>query len=252
MKRSSQLKLGLVGAIPFALTACSPQAPNRPETVSGTLKKTYESVQSCVDDKLPVDICSDAFMAAMAEHRRIAPAYGTKADCEADFVEGYCAEASNGQFMPKLGGFEIVADYNLPASQAAALSSPAGSSASGGGNDGFLSGLLLGQLLSDGGTRYYSEPIYISRDSRGQFYRSTLSRQIEMGKTFQRSSQVASGVSYTSQQKASITSSLKRPTTINTKPVSLSSSSSRSGFGSQAAARSGWGSSGGGRSSFGG
>lgn len=249
MKRSNQLKLGLVGAIPFALTACSPQAPSRPETVSGTLKKTYESVQSCVDDKLPVDICSDAFMAAMAEHRRIAPTYGTKADCEADFVEGYCAEASNGQFLPKLGGFEIVADYNIPASQAAAMTRPAGgSNASGNGNDGVLTALLLG----NGGTRYYSEPIYISRDSRGQFYRSTLARQIEMGKTFQRSSQVASGVNYTSQQKPSITSSLKRPTTINTKPVSLSSSSSRSGFGSQAAARSGWGSSGSSRSSFGG
>ncbi|HGM8087270.1 TPA: DUF1190 domain-containing protein [Pseudomonas aeruginosa] len=252
MKRSSQLKLGLVSTIPVALVACTPAENN----VTGTLKKSYDSVQQCVDDKMPVDVCSDAYMNAMAEHKRIAPTYKTKDECEADFVAGYCAETSNGLFMPKLGGFEIAANYKMPASQAQELqnaynaSQPAGGGGAGGSN-GFLTGMLLGQLLSNGNARYYSEPVYVYRDSRGSFARSTLSRQIELGKTFQRSTQVKSGSSYTANQKPSITSALKRPTTINTTPTTVATASSRSGFGTQSAARSGWGFSGG-RSSSGG
>lgn len=252
MKRSTQLKLGLVSTIPVALAACTPADHN----VTGMLKKSYDSVQQCVDDKMPVDICSDAYMSAMAEHKRIAPTYKTKDECEADFVAGYCAETSNGLFMPKLGGFEIAANYKIPASQAqelqSALNAPQASGGSnGGGGNGFLTGLLLGQMLNNGSARYYSEPVYVYRDSRGSFARSTLSRQIELGKTFQRSTQVRSGSSYTASQKPSITSALKRPTTINTQPTTVASaSSSRSGFGTQSAARSGWSFSGG-RSSSG-
>jgi uncharacterized protein YgiB involved in biofilm formation len=250
MKRSTQLKLGLVSTLPVALAACTPME----ETISGTMKKTYNSVQQCVDDKMPVDVCSDAFMNAMAEHKRIAPTYRGKQECEADFVPEYCAETSNGLFMPKLGGFEIATEFNAPASQVQQLQNAynAGqSSGGGGGGNDLLTGLLIGNMLSSGNARYYSEPVYVHRDSRGAFERSTLSRRIEAGKTFQRSTQVAGGATYASNKNASITSALKRPTTINTKPVTVSSSSNRGGFGSQSAARSGWGFSGG-RSSFGG
>lgn len=250
MKRSQHLRLGLVSAIPVALVACTPVE----DTVSGTMKKTYTSVQQCVDDKMPVDVCSDAYMNAMAEHRRIAPTYTSKADCEADFVPDYCDAASTGQFVPKLGGFEIATAFNAPAGQVQQLQNAynAGQAAASSGGSDLLTGVLLGQMLSGGNARYYSEPIYYHRDSRGQFARSTLARQIEQGKTYSRSTQVSSGTKYTAVKKPSITSALKRPTTINTKPVTVSSSSSRSGFGSQAAARSGWGFSGGSRSSFGG
>ncbi|MGI0649547.1 DUF1190 domain-containing protein [Pseudomonas aeruginosa] len=261
MKRSSQLKLGMVTAIPLVLSACS--QPNEPaeKMISGSVKNSYDSVQQCVDDKLPVDVCSDAYMAALAQHKKIAPAYKDEESCEADFVPDYCAVTSEGLFMPKLGGFEIAAQYSLPESQVAAMNggslagvaAPVSAAAAGvaSSNDGLLTGLLLGQMLGNGSARYYSEPIYVHRDSRGAFSRSTLSRQISAGKSFERSVQVTSGQRYTTASKPSITSALKRPTAISSKPVTVASTSSRGGFGSQSAARSGWGMSSG-RSSFGG
>lgn len=104
----------MVTAIPLVLSACS--QPNEPaeKMISGSVKNSYDSVQQCVDDKLPVDVCSDAYMAALAQHKKIAPAYKDEESCEADFVPDYCAVTSEGLFMPKLGGFEIAAQYSLP------------------------------------------------------------------------------------------------------------------------------------------
>lgn len=73
MRRSS-VKLVLASSLPLALTACS--APEETYTVS---KRTnYTTVQACVDDKVPVDVCSDAYMQALADHRRIAPPTATR------------------------------------------------------------------------------------------------------------------------------------------------------------------------------
>src|SRR3546814_14226583 len=89
-------------------------------------------------------------MAAMAEHRRIAPTYSNQADCDADFVADWCQQDSAGQFIPRLGGFELTAagqvtqatvdaaKAQLPASEA----KPQGSGCSG-------SNLRTGSLIDN-------------------------------------------------------------------------------------------------------
>ncbi|WP_095101091.1 DUF1190 domain-containing protein [Pseudomonas sp. Irchel 3A5] len=230
MRRSS-LKLVLASTLPLAISACS-----KPDTVEVTAQQTYPTVQSCVDQKVPVDVCSDAYMTALADHRRIAPTYDNAAACEADFVPDYCQQNSDGKFTPKMGGFQLEISGELPKDQVEAAKAQANQSGGSGfassGVNGFLMGMLVSNMIngfSGGGGRYYSQPVYQERDSRGGYQSSTLSRQIERGKTFGNSTQArtSSTGSYTK-------STLGRNS-------SVSSSVSRGGFGSQATARSGWG-----------
>lgn len=265
MKRSTQLKLGLVSTIPVTLAACSPMDDPARNLQSGTMSKSYETVSQCTADSIPTDICSQAFMAAMNEHGRIAPTYKEEAECEADFVPDYCEVTSNGNYMPKLGGFQLNTQFSGTPEQIAELKKAyqdgqLSAQGGGGGND-MLVGLLLGQMLSGGRGSYSSQPlyadrrkeessgsfggsgIYSSRNGRGSYSTSTLASQIERGKTFQRSTQVSSGSSYSTQKPNSITSGLSRSQTLSSKPVTVgSTTSSRNGFGAPSTARSGWGS----------
>ncbi|WP_150782877.1 DUF1190 domain-containing protein, partial [Pseudomonas fluorescens] len=93
-----------------------------------------------------------------------------------------------------------------------------------------LTGLLIGNMLSNNRNSYYSQPVYRYRDNRGNYGTSTLNQRIANGSTFNRSNQAKYGGSYTN----SISKSAS-------KPVSVTSSTSRGGFGSKASARSGWG-----------
>jgi uncharacterized protein YgiB involved in biofilm formation len=244
MKRSKSIQLILVSTIPFALAACDSSVQQAVRTV--TDKRSFETVQSCVDSKIPADICADAYMGAMALHRKEAPTYDTQTNCEADFIAGYCAAITGGQFMPKLGGFQITSDREEVVPVAAGQANQAGSGHSGGSNDGLLTGLLLGQMMSGGGARYYSEPVYISRDSRGSFSNSTLAKQVEGGSTFSRSQQASKGGNYA---QSTTKSSSMRDALSRSKSTAAVASVTRGGFGSQASARSGWGGSSG---SFGG
>ncbi len=230
MRRSS-LKLVLASTLPLAISACS-----KPDTVEVSAQQTYPTVQACVDSKIPVDVCSDAYMNALAEHRRIAPTYDDSASCEADFVPNYCQQNSDGKFTPKLGGFELELSGELPkdqyeAAKAQAAQSGGGSGIGGSAVNGFLMGMLVSNMVNGmgGGGRYYAQPIYQERDSRGGYQSSTLSRQIERGKTFGNSTQARTSSTGTYSK-----STLGRNS-------SVSSSVSRGGFGSQATARSGWG-----------
>ncbi|WP_191489655.1 DUF1190 domain-containing protein [Pseudomonas sp. FEN] len=234
MRTRSSVKLVLAGTLPLALSACGPSQ----DRVDVTTKNNFKSVEECVAAKVPVEVCSDAFMQALADHRRIAPTYDDQASCDSDFVPGYCQVGADGKYMPKMGGFELAMSGQVPrkdleqAQQAAAQSGGSG----GGGNGGLLTGLLLGNLLSNsgGGGRYYSQPIYDNRDSRGAYSSSTLSRQIDEGKSFSRSTQARSSSTNT-YTPATLGKSL------GSGSGSLSSTVSRGGFGSQATARSGWG-----------
>ncbi|MFP3850993.1 DUF1190 domain-containing protein [Pseudomonas sp. W5-01] len=232
MRRSS-LKLVLASTLPLAISACS-----KSDTVEVSAQQTYPSVQACVDQKVPVDICSDAYMSALAEHRRVAPTYDDKTACEADFVPDYCQQNADGKFTPKLGGFQLEVSGELPKSQVDAAKAQADQYGGGGGGgfgsgvNGFLMGMLVSNMVNGftgGGGRYYAQPIYQERDSRGGYGYSTLSRQIERGKTFGNSTQARSSSTGTYSK-----STLGRNS-------SVSSSVSRGGFGSQATARSGWG-----------
>lgn len=229
MRRSS-LKLVLASTLPLAISACS-----KSDTVEVSAQQTYPTVQACVDSKIPVDVCSDAYMKALAEHRSIAPTYDDAASCEADFVPDYCQQNSDGKFTPKLGGFELALSGELPKAQYEAAKAQAeqsgGTGIGGSAVNGFLMGMLVSNMVNGmgGGGRYYSQPIYQERDSRGVYQTSTLSRQIERGKTFGNSTQARTSSTGTYSK-----STLGRNS-------SVSSSVSRGGFGSQATARSGWG-----------
>lgn len=233
MKRSKCVQLSLSAAVALAISGC--QAPEKQIQVSKTFN--FDSVQQCVDQKVPVDVCSDAYMTAMVEHRRIAPVYETQAECDTDFVENYCKVDSAGKFTPPLSGFQLSADGQVSESQMTQAQIAAGSGTSGGiGLNDVVMGMLIGNMLSGGGGRYYSEPVYRYRDDRGSFGKSTLAKRINSGATFKNSTQAKSGVAYTS---ASSKPALKP--SISTKPIAVKSTTSRGGFGSQSSARSGWG-----------
>ncbi|MGE8066166.1 DUF1190 domain-containing protein [Pseudomonas sp. NPDC089569] len=255
MRRSS-LKLVLASTLPLAISACTPAEPK----LTFSAKQTFQSVQDCADKKVPVDVCSAAFMQALSDHNRIAPKYDDKAACEADFVPDYCQQTSDGQFMPKLGGFELAISGEIPKKDVDAARhqvEQAGNGFSGGGGggggegSGFLNGLLIGNLLSNrsSGTQFVAQPIYQTRDSRGSYETSTLSRQIDEGKTFSRSMQAKYSSTDTYTQ-ATLGRSLGGGS--GTSMSSASSSISRGGFGAQATARSGWSGKSGGSISVGG
>ncbi|WP_260958122.1 DUF1190 domain-containing protein [Pseudomonas citri] len=234
MKRSKYVQLSLAASVALAISGCGPTE----KTYRLQKKYNFQSVQQCVDEKLPVDICADAYMTAMAEHRRIAPVYDNQADCDADFVADWCQQDSAGKFIPKLGGFELSADGEVTQSQvdAARAQLPASEANTGGsGFSNLLTGLLIGNMLSGNRNSYYAEPVYRYRDDRGDYGSSTLSQRVSRGTTFTKSNQARYG---------GYTDSLK----TSSKPISVASSTSRGGFGSKASARSGWG----GSSSFGG
>ncbi|MFD2645165.1 DUF1190 domain-containing protein [Pseudomonas japonica] len=255
MRRPSSTKLLLVGALPLAISGCS----DPEQTVTWSVKDNFKNVQACVDAKFPVDVCSDAYIQAMVDHRKVAPVYADRAACDADFVEGYCQPTSDGQFMPQMAGFELAMSGEMPKEQAEQIQQQAaqqGASSSGIGGTvaaagaGALAGMLIGNAMSNrSAPRYQSQPVYQNRDSRGSYQTSTLSRQIEQGKTFSRSTQPqrykqddkqGSSSGYYggsgSSRSTSSTSAFR-----SSSGSSVSSSISRGGFGQQASARSGWG-----------
>ncbi|MDR8366347.1 MULTISPECIES: DUF1190 domain-containing protein [Pseudomonas] len=231
MKRSKYVQLSLAASVAMAISGCG-QAE---KTYPVQKKYNFQSVQQCADEKLPVDVCSDAYMTAMAEHRRIAPVYDNQADCDADFVADWCQQDSAGKFIPKLGGFELTADGEVTQSQVDAAKAQLPASEANSGGSGFsgtslLTGLLIGNMLSSNRNSYFSQPVYRYRDDRGNYASSTLSQRISKGSTFTKSNQARYGSSYTDSIRSSAS-----------KPMSVDSSTSRGGFGSKASARSGWG-----------
>lgn len=229
MKRSKYVQLSLAASVAMAISGCGPTEKTYPVQK----KYNFQSVQQCADEKLPVDVCSDAYMTAMAEHRRIAPTYSNQADCDADFVADWCQQDSTGQFIPRLGGFELTADGQVTQAQVDAAkaqlpASEANAQGSGFSGTSLLTGLLIGNMLSSNRNSYYSQPVYRYRDDRGNYASSTLAQRISKGSTFTKSNQARYG-NYTETVRSA------------SKPISVASSTSRGGFGSKASARSGWG-----------
>ncbi|BCD88770.1 hypothetical protein PSm6_51770 [Pseudomonas solani] len=233
MRKRNSIQLVLAGTLPLALAGCNdPQ-----DTMQITATKTFKNVQACVADKFPVDVCSDAYMTAMADHKQIAPTYDSQAACDADFVPDYCQPTSNGQFMPRLGGFELSMTNEVSRSTYEQAEQQVVQS-TGHSDNGLVTGILIGQMMGNGGNHYYSQPIYRYRDARGSYSTSTLSRQIEQGKTFSRSNQARNSPTSTYTQQ---TLGKSLSSKASTSGSAVASTISRGGFGSQANARGGWG-----------
>lgn len=220
MKRSKYVQLSLAASVAMAISG---------EAAALDQPRNFQSVEQCVDAEVAADICSNAYVAALTEHRRIAPAYDDKTQCDADFAADWCQKNSDGRFVPKLGGFKVprngeapqnldaIADAQMPAGDTTtshATSSTSHYSGSGGGGNGWLSGWLIGNAMSNNSNR----TVYRDRDTRQTYNTSTQYRRIE--------SAPRSQPDYESSK---------------SKPVNVASSTSRGGFGSQSSARSGWG-----------
>lgn len=217
MKRSKYVQLSLAASVAMAISG----------EAAADQTRNFQSVEQCVDAEVAADACSNAYVAALTEHRRIAPVYDDKANCDADFADGWCQKNSDGRFVPKLGGFKVIhkaevaqnldaiADAQMPAGDAAAAQNVQNTShTSSGGGSGWLSGWLIGNAMSNNANR----TVYRDRDTRQTYDTSKQYRKIE--------SAPRSQPDYESSK---------------SKPVNVASSTSRGGFGSQSSARSGWG-----------
>ncbi|MCP1472979.1 uncharacterized protein YgiB involved in biofilm formation [Pseudomonas sp. EB276 TE3739] len=220
MKRSKYVQLSLAASVALAITG---------EAAALDQQRNFPSVEQCVDAEVAADVCSNAYVAALNEHRRIAPAYDDKAKCDADFAADWCQKNSDGRFVPKLGGFKVpqngeepqnldaIADAQMPAGDATSSASHGGShysGSSGGGGNGWLTGWLIGNAMSNNANR----TVYRDRETRQPYNTSTQYRRAET----------------TTRRQPDYESS-------KSKPVNVASSTSRGGFGSQSSARSGWG-----------
>ncbi|MGU9853182.1 DUF1190 domain-containing protein [Pseudomonas koreensis] len=216
MKRSKYVQLSLAASVAMAISGeAAALDPQR-----------FQTVEQCVDASVAADVCSNAYVAALTEHRRIAPAYDDKAKCDADFAADWCQKNSDGRFVPKLGGFKVpqngeapqdldaIANAQLPAGEATAAQNVQSTSHASGSGNGWLSGWLIGNAMSNNANR----TVYRDRDTRQTYNTSTQYRKIE--------SAPRSQPDYESSK---------------SKPVNVASSTSRGGFGSQSSARSGWG-----------
>ena len=218
MKRSKYVQLSLAASVAMAISG----------EAAALDSQRFQTVEQCVDASVAADVCSNAYVAALTEHRRIAPAYDDKAKCDADFAADWCQKNSDGRFVPKLGGFKVpqngeapqdlnaLANAQMPAGEAAAAQNVQSTSHSSGGGNGWLTGWLIGNAMSNNANR----TVYRDRDTRQTYNTSAQYRRIES---------------------APATRSDTRYDSSRSKPVNVASSTSRGGFGSQSSARSGWG-----------
>ncbi|MGY1890544.1 DUF1190 domain-containing protein [Pseudomonas tensinigenes] len=222
MKRSKYVQLSLAASVAMAISG---------QATAADQPRSFQNVEQCVDAEVAADVCSNAYVAALTEHRRIAPAYDNKAKCDADFAADWCQKNSDGRFVPKLGGFKVpqegepaqnldaIADAQMPAGNATAQNVQSTSHVSsggggGGGGNGWLTGWLIGNAMSNNAER----TVYRDRETRQPYNTSTQYRRAET----------------TTRSQPDYESS-------KSKPVNVASSTSRGGFGSQSSARSGWG-----------
>lgn len=103
MKRSVAVSLVIMGAA--SLAAC------QEETVDSAV---YYSVDECVSSRTyDAEKCAADFKVAQELHEKVAPAYQTRADCEAEFGAEQCAQATEQHasggfpFLPLIAGYMI-------------------------------------------------------------------------------------------------------------------------------------------------
>ncbi|MGC5699596.1 DUF1190 domain-containing protein [Pseudomonas sp. NFXW11] len=193
MKRSKSVRLVLLGSVPFALAACDgqPQATREVRQV-----QNFSSPRQCEQAQIPLDICQSARDDAWERSHSVAPRYLDLQRCEEDFYPGNCMVSSdNRAYVPIFQGFALTSQRTVPVKpeeeeQQQSASSGSGSSGGGSGGGSHSSGSSGSSfwrwigLDSTPETRYFSEALYKERDGRGGAQLSTLSQQVEAGKTF--------------------------------------------------------------------
>lgn len=111
MKRSVAVSLVIMGAA--SLAACQDEAVD---------SAVYSSVDECIAGKIyTAEKCETDFRTAVTMHEKVAPAFQSKEDCEAEFGANQCTQpteqhASGGfPFLPILAGYMIGRTLGGPA-----------------------------------------------------------------------------------------------------------------------------------------
>lgn len=101
MKRSRNLKLTLMAALPAALTSCG----SEPET--GVVLNSRADCQQLQNDKVSTQECLAAYDEAAKKHQQSAPRFDTRYQCDDQF--GSCTaitdERGTQSWIPPMGGF---------------------------------------------------------------------------------------------------------------------------------------------------
>ncbi len=134
MKRSALVRLILMGSATLSITACD-ESPS-PAGV-------FTSAQECARSGVYSDAaCRNGLDSATRQHREVAPRFGSRQDCEADFGRDRCEEETSGRaagiayaggrrWHPRMDGFMINQSGSSHASQPLyrpnVASNPAGS-----------------------------------------------------------------------------------------------------------------------------
>lgn len=193
MKRSKSVRLVLLGSVPFALAACDGQ-PQATREVRQT--QNFSSVSECERAQIPSAICQAARDDARERGERVAPRYLDLQRCEEDFVTANCmVSRDNRAYVPISSGFALTSQRTVPDKPEEEQQQ---TSSSGGGGGGSSSGSRFWRWIgldSNPEPRYFSEALYKQRDGRGGTQLSTLSQQVEAGKTFSGASGGRFGIS---------------------------------------------------------
>lgn len=193
MKRSKSVRLVLLGSVPFALAACDGQ-PQATREVRQT--QNFSSVSECERAQIPSAICQAAREDARERGERVAPRYLDLQRCEEDFVTANCmVSRDNRAYVPISSGFALTSQRTVPDKPEEEQQT---SSSGGGGGGGSSSGSRFWRWIGLDSTpepRYFSEALYKQRDGRGGTQLSTLSQQVEAGKTFSGASGGRFGIS---------------------------------------------------------
>jgi uncharacterized protein YgiB involved in biofilm formation len=183
MKRSKAVQLLLMGLAPITMVGCE---QSKTEVKSVKTNDRFNKPQDCIAAGKPADVCSEAYMLALKRHKDAAPQYEKKEDCEADFMADYCVAGDDGKFMPKMGGFSLATESRQVVDRATGAPVVTQNTDS----NGFITGMLLGNLMSgNGGTTYHSDPYYSRRDAQGIQSSNTLNGFASSGYTPSRSIQ---------------------------------------------------------------
>lgn len=219
MKRSS-FKLVLAGSLPLALTACGPQE----ELYTVSQKTNYDTVAACVNDYMPIAVCTDAYQQAHSDYLRQAPTFAFQSACEAQFGADNCLTTVDGRYMPRMNGFELESAVEVTQSQLDA------GYAQGGGYGHIASAAVAGMLLGQARSRdrrFRAQPVYANGSATRPGLHNGALGEIQRAREDEQSSSAGSsggGGRW----------SRKDP------HAASSGSITRGGFGSQATARSGW------------